>query len=195
MEHSYIPRYHLYPTNPQILHHLVLELFVRAPGAEKEDAPFYSLVPSGPIYKYGWVLAEQWKQIFSSHPTYKTLVVIAWVDLPPDVSCVVTDDEQLHSFFGTIILDKNAYVGGVVQSAGMFALYAKPIEAQMPFIRAYKHLDNVVPYIINIAKDQIALDDLLDTIVAHHGDDACYVFVQPEEGVEKILAYVESAGR
>jgi hypothetical protein len=56
----------------------------------------------------------------------------------------------------------------MVQSKEMFAIYAKPIEAQIPFIRAYKHHSNVAPYIININKDKAAMADLLDTILSHH---------------------------
>jgi hypothetical protein len=67
------------------------------------------------------------------------------------------------------------------------------VEAQLPFIRAYKHFDNVLPYIININKEQVVIDDMLDTIISHHGNDACIVFVQPEKGVEKIVEYIENA--
>jgi hypothetical protein len=34
--------------------------------------------------------------------------------------------------------------------------------------------------------------DLLDTILSHHWNWACIVFVQPEHGVEKVMEYVES---
>lgn len=191
----YTPRYHLYPTNPQILHHLVLELFVRAPQYEKETEWFYAMMPSGPIYKYGWVLAQQWKQVFQSHPEYTTLVLIAWADLPPDIAGVITDDTSLHTYFGKIWINIADYVSWFIQSSDMFAMYAKPVEAQLPFIRAYKHFDNVVPYIINMNKEQVVIDDILDTIISHHGDNACIVFVQPEKGVEKIMEYVENASR
>jgi hypothetical protein len=67
------------------------------------------------------------------------------------------------------------------QSSELFAQYAKPIEAQIPFMRGYKHLDQVTPYILNINKDQLGIDDLLDTIRAFHGDDSCYVFLQPDK--------------
>lgn len=73
----------------------------------------------------------------------------------------------------------------------MFALYAKSIEAQLPFIRAYKHRDNLAPYIININKDQLVFEEILDVIQSYHGDNACYVFVQPDAGVEKIMHYLE----
>jgi predicted class III extradiol MEMO1 family dioxygenase len=190
MESTYLPRYHLYPTNPQILHHLVLELFVRTPAFAQEREQFVSLIPSGPIYKYGAVLAEHRKHIFHTHASYNTLVLIAFADLPPDIAGITTTDTQLHTFFGTIQVGKST-ISGITNSAELFAMYAKPIEAQLPFIRAYKHLDNVVPYIINITKEQLVLEDVLDAIQSHHGDDACIVFVQPELGIEKILAYVE----
>lgn len=190
MQHTYIPRYHLYPTNPQILHNLVLELFVRIPQFEQEKERFYTMMPSGPIYKYGWVLAEQWKQLFQSHPHYKTLVVIAFSDLPPDIAGITTSDTHLHTFFGTIAIEQS-YISWLTHSAELFAMYAKPLEAQLPFIRAYKHLDNVVPYILNGNKDQAVLDDMLDTIQSFHGDNACYVFIQPDAWVEKIMQYVE----
>ena len=74
-------------------------------------------------------------------------------------------------------------------------MYAKPVEAQLPFIRAYKHYDNVIPYIINMNKEQVVIDDILDTIISHHGDSTCIVFIQPEKGVEKIMEYVENASR
>lgn len=193
MENTYIPRYHLYPTNPQILHHLVLELFVRAPQYEKEDESFFAMMPSGPIYKYGWVLADQWKQVFQSHPTYKTLVLIAWVDLPPDVAWLITSDEYLHTFFWTIKIDNANYASWFMNSPEMFAMYAKPVEAQLPFIRAYKHYDNVVPYIINMNKDQVVIDDMLDTIISQYWTDACVVFIQPEKWVEKLMEYVGNA--
>lgn len=189
----YTPRYHLYPTNPQILHHLVLELFVRAPQYTKEAEPFYAMMPSWPIYKYGGVLAEQWKQVFQSHPDYTTLILIAWADLPSDIDGIITDDTDIHTFFGQIKIDSNNYVSWFLSSSEMFALYAKPIESQLPFIRAYKHYDNVVPYIINMNKEQVVMDDVLDTIISHHGDDVCIVFVQPDKWVEKIVKYVENA--
>jgi hypothetical protein len=66
------------------------------------------------------------------------------------------------------------------------------VEAQLPFIRAYKHFDNVLPYIININKEQVVIDDMLDTIISHHGNDACIVFIQPEKGVEKMVEYIEN---
>ncbi len=192
MENIYMPRYHLYPTNPQILHHLMLELFVRSPKYNKEDEAFFSMMPSGPVYKYGGVLADQWKQVFHSHPPYTTLILIAFADLPSDVSWIVTTDVALHSFFWTIQLFPSEYASWMIQSSEMFALYAKPIEAQIPFIRAYKHHTNVAPYIVNLQKDKMSISDVLDTILSHHGNGACVVFVQPDSWVEKIMEYVES---
>lgn len=191
MQNTYLPRYHLYPTNPQILHHLVLELFVRTPEFSEPKEQFLSLIPSGPIYKYWGVLAEHWKHIFHTHAQYTTLVLIAFWDLPPDIAGISTTDTQLHTFFGTIQIGQST-ISWITQSAELFAMYAKPIEAQLPFIRAYKHLDNVVPYIININKEQVVLEDILDAVQSHHGDDVCYVFIQPELWVEKILKYIES---
>ena len=101
-----MPRYHLFPTSPQILHQLVLELFVRTPAYEKTTENFFSIVPSGPIYRYGGVLANYRKQIFHSHPDYETLVIISFADLAPDVSGITTSDEKLHTFFGTIMVEK-----------------------------------------------------------------------------------------
>jgi hypothetical protein len=49
--HVYMPRYNLFPTQPQMLHQLVLELFVRAPLCEKPVADLFAMVPFGPIYK------------------------------------------------------------------------------------------------------------------------------------------------
>lgn len=166
---------------------------MRIPQYTQQDTAFPSLLPAWPIYKYWGVLAEWWKQIFQSHPSYTTLVIIAWADLPLDMTGVVTTDDTLHTFFWTIKIDTNNYVSWFVQSEDIFALHAKPLEAQFPFIRAYKHLDNVVPYIVNINKEQIVLEDILDTIEAHHGDDACYVYIQPEIWVEKIMEYIEAS--
>lgn len=191
MENTYTPRYNLYPTNPQILHHLVLELFVRAPQYPIQEENFYSMMPSGPIYKYGWVLAEQRKQVFQSHPDYTELILIASADLPIDITGVVTTDEYMHSFFWTIQIATTHYVSWFSQSADMFTEYAKSIEAQLPFIRWYKHLDSVIPYIININQSQSTIDGILDMIISHHTSQACYVFIQPETGVEKIIDYVE----
>lgn len=190
MEKTYIPRYHLYPTNSQILHQLMLELFIRCPQYETAEEPFFSMVPVWPVYKYGWALANHRKQIFQSHPAYETLVVVSFADLPPDVAGISTTDEQLHTFFGTIKLAREN-VWGFLQSAEMFAMYAKWIEAQLPFIRAYKHLDNVAAYIVNIAKDDIVLSDVLDTVTSFHGDKACYVFVQPETWAERVAQLIE----
>ncbi|MEI7478118.1 MAG: hypothetical protein WCJ81_06615 [bacterium] len=63
----------------------------------------------------------------------------------------------------------------------LFIANAKPLEAQLPFIRAYKHIDNVFPYIVNENKDQESYDDLIDTIAAHHGEKACFVIIKNEE--------------
>lgn len=150
-------------------------------------------MPSGPIYKFGGALASQWKQVFQSHPDYTTLVLIAWADLPPDVAGIVTTDESLHTFFWKIWLQQDSYASWMMRSAEMFAMYAKPVEAQLPFIRGYKHLDNVVPYIINMNKEQVVIDDMLDSIISHHWESVCVVFVQPEKWVEKIVEYVENS--
>jgi AmmeMemoRadiSam system protein B len=187
----YMPRHHLYPSNSQILHHLVMELFVIAPQSEKEEDSFFSLVPCGPVYKYGWVLATQWKQIFQSHPDYKTLVLIAWSDLPEDVWCIVTSDTILHSFFGTIVLDPSQYAAIAQIDEELFAKHAKWVEAQLPFIRGYKHLDGVAPYIVNTTLPQEEINKILDAIMDQHGEEACYVFIQPDQWVEKFVEYVD----
>ena len=72
----------------------------------------------------------------------------------------------------------------------MFSLYAKDIEAQIPFIRAYKNV-SVVPYILNAQKDQMTFDDMLDSILSHHGDDATVVFVDSVVWKEKLENYFD----
>ena len=68
-----------------------------------------------------------------------------------------------------------------------FATYAAGIEAQLPFIRAYARRDNVVPYIVNMSKSQESFEDFLDSMFARHGENAVYVFVQPEKDAERFL--------
>ncbi len=177
----YMPRYHLYPSNPQILHSLVLELFVHAKTWYSQKTPFIGYLPHGPIYKYGGTLATAWKDIFLSHPAYTNLIVLTNAILPDDITAIVTSDDYAHSFFGTIWLNKDWYVWWVMQSSEMFALHAAPLEAQLPFIRAYKHVNNVSFYIVNTEKSQTQVDDFLDTMKSHHGKDACFVFVASEE--------------
>jgi hypothetical protein len=65
------------------------------------------------------------------------------------------------------------------------------LEAQLPFIRGYKHYDNVAPYIVNTNKPQDEINKILDEITVHHRNNSCYVFVEPEHGVEKFVEYVE----
>lgn len=172
----YMPRYSLYPSNPQVLHNLVVELFVHAPVRQPQKDPFVSYIPHGPIYKYGPLLASAWKDIFLHHPIYKKLILITWAELPDDVNAIVTSDTHVHTFFWTIDISQE-YVWWVLQSHDMFAMYAWPLEAQFPFIRAYKHFDNVAMYIVNTRRSQDIIDDFLDSIEAHHGSDVCYVFV------------------
>ena len=74
----------------------------------------------------------------------------------------------------------------------LFAAHAKPIEAQLPFVRGYRHVDNVSPYLLNTSADQSVVDAFLDGLYAYHGADANYVFVQPDMGKEKILSWVEN---
>ena len=177
----YMPRYHLYPTNPQILHSLVVELFVRAETRNPQKKPFVAYIPHGPIYKYGGVLASAWKDIFLSHPAYKQLILVTSASLPDDITAIVTSDTHAHSFFGTIQLEQDGYVGWVMQSHDMFALYAAPLEAQFPFIRAYKHLDSLAMYVVNTQKSQEQINDFLDTLKSHHSKDVCFVLVTSEQ--------------
>ena len=188
----YLPRYHLYPTNAQILHHLVLELFVLAPQHAQESDSFFSLVPSGPMFKYWWILAAHRKQIFQSHPLYTELVLISISDLPEDVLCIGIQDTILHSYFGTILLDPKRYVESTIIDDEIFSNHALWIESQIPFIRWYKHVDSVVPYIVNISLEQHIVHNTLNTIMEHHGDDACYVFIKSDMWIEKIMSYIGS---
>ncbi|MEI7478117.1 MAG: hypothetical protein WCJ81_06610 [bacterium] len=82
----YLPRYHLFPSHPQILHHLVMEFFLMAPEYREEKETFVTQIPYGPLYRYGAVLAEQRKYIFQSHPAYEHLVIIIPASLPPKVA-------------------------------------------------------------------------------------------------------------
>lgn len=72
---TYMPHFHLYPSHPQILHSLVVELFVRVQACTVDHCSVlytpacsshtYTLwtVPHGPIYRYGGRLAGMWKSI------------------------------------------------------------------------------------------------------------------------------------
>jgi hypothetical protein len=100
MENVYIPHYHLYPSQPQILHQLVLELFLRAPDySAKKHRDQFAMVPFGPIYKYGIVLAEARKDIFTGIDADTSLVVIACAEIDGDISAVASDVEALHTWF------------------------------------------------------------------------------------------------
>jgi len=47
----YMPRYKLYPSQPQMLHQLVVEMYTRAPAYDKPVADLFAMVPHGPLYK------------------------------------------------------------------------------------------------------------------------------------------------
>lgn len=189
--HVYMPQHNLYPDQPQMLHQLVVEFFVRAPDYTKHAADLFAMVPTGPIYAVGMALAEAWKDIFTGIQQDRSLVLIAGAMMDDDISALVTADIALHAWFWQITLDPTSYVGGVTVDSARFATYAAGIEAQLPFIRAYARRDNVMPYIVNMSKSQESFEDFLDSMFARHGENAVYVFVQPDKGIEKFLGRVE----
>lgn len=188
----YMPRHHLYPSNPQILHALVVELFLRSAPHPKQASPFLSYVPYGPIYQVWGVLSTARKDIFHVHPLCRKLVLIAGELLPPDITAIVSDHDYLHTRFGVLPVGKNEYVWWVLQSQEVFAMYAKTIEAQLPFIRAYHQIDVICPYVLNTAKEQDVVNDFLDALFAHHGRDVYYVFIQPTSWEEKIKTWIKN---
>lgn len=182
LENVYIPHFHLYPMHPQILHQLVLELYVRVSLKEEdfvgdENATAFA-VGTWPIYKVWWMLWWQWKFIQNSlDSSFSHIVLIATEKLSPDIDGIISEYDWMHALFWVIPVQKDNYASWFLQSSKMFSIYAKTIEAQLPFIRAYIDLP-VVPYIINDQRDQEKYDDIIDTIIAHHGDEACVVFIE-----------------
>lgn len=190
LENIYVPQHHLYPMHPQVLHHLMIELFVRAPLViPTQEDRLFELVSSGPVFRVGWMAAALWKYILRHKGEHENVVLIAPADLPPDIDGIITEHDWLHSFFGILPVAKEQYASGFLQSAQMFSLYAKDIEAHIPYMRAYKNI-SVVPYIVNANREQVAFDDMLDAIVAHHWDTAHYVLVENTVGKEKIEEYL-----
>lgn len=189
-DNIYLPHFHLYPTHPQILHQLMLELYVRTAGILPIFEEWFMFVPSWPVFRVWWELALIWKYVFSNAPDADEIVLISIDSFAPDINWIITTHEWLHSFFGVLPIAQNNYASWFLQSADMFSLYAKDIESQIPYIRAYKNV-SIVPYILNAQKDQMSFDDMLDSILAHHGDDATVVFVDSVAWKEKLENYFD----
>jgi predicted class III extradiol MEMO1 family dioxygenase len=138
-------------------------------------------------------MAEARKDVLVALPHDRPIILISCREMDDtSISALVTADIALHTWFGTITLDSEKYVGGTTVDSELFAAHALGIEAQLPFIRAYSRHTNVVPYVVNMTVSDIQFEDFLDTMFAWHGEDAIYVFVQPEKDAERCIQRVES---
>ena len=146
------------------------------------------IVPSWPIFRVWWELALMRKYVFSHASQNDEIVLISVDSFAPDIHWITTTHLGLHSFFGVVSVAQNSYASWFLQSSDMFSLYAKDIEAQIPFIRAYRNA-SVVPYILNAQKGQVAFDDMVDTILAYHGGRASVVFVDSIAWKERLEGY------
>lgn len=193
----YMPQYYLYPTHPQILHQLVVELFTRVEKFSPIEESFFSILSSWPIYRVGGDLATQRKSIAQSHPPFSKVILLSFAKLADDVAWITTTHTWFHSYFWIQPVAVDEYAQWFIQSASVFSMYAKPIEAQIPFIRAYVNCQ-IVPYIINVYTSQEKFDDIVDTILAHHWNDTCVCVIYQEEIwpaiEEKWSMYMESLG-
>ena len=146
----------------------MIELFVRAPLViPTQEDRLFELVSSGPVFRVGWMAAALWKYILRHKGEHENVVLIAPADLPPDIDGIITEHDWLHSFFGILPVAKEQYASGFLQSAQMFSLYAKDIEAHISGCDCENKINVCETCLSFIRKD---VDDLKKGLNGHRQD-------------------------
>ncbi len=153
---TFYPKTHLFPHHPQILHQMVLQLFLFTDGQgdnfPTENMPHAMVMPYGSYFDTGAVQATGYRYRLGFHKP-KHVVVIAFADLPEEVTLLGSNYQELHTFFGALPAAQSAYKKlGVTIDNSLFAQHADPIICQLPFLRSYQKIESITPLIINTQK-------------------------------------------
>lgn len=148
------PKTSLFPNHPQILHQMVLQFFLMADKYEDafvgEEMPLGIVVPSGSYFDTGLTQAALYRyRLQAVKPS--TVFLISYAPLPDDVTLLWCSYDALHTFFGEMKVNQDAYanIPSLIRSDTLFARYAEPLIAQLPFLRSYQKIDSIVPLIFN----------------------------------------------
>lgn|GEM_PF-3165989 len=81
----------------------------------------------------------------------------------------------MHTFFGELPIDGNAYTAlHAHKDNDLFAKHADPIVCQLPFLRSYQKIENIVPLIVNTKKTDLDREKIWSVLADEKGE-RCYV--------------------
>lgn len=150
----YYPETKLIPHHPQVLHQLVLQLFLMADGYEYAFSDMEMsqgvIVPYGTYFEKGLHLATIYR-FWLAQKKPSTVYLFCYADLPDNIPFVGTNYDSLHSYLGEMSIDKKLYkkFPGLEKNDELFSQYVEPIITQLPFLRSYQKIEHIVPVIFN----------------------------------------------
>ncbi len=196
----FYPRTRYFPTHPQILHQLTLQLFLSADRLEEtlKEQPFGSgiIMPYGSYFDTGLMQAALHRYRLQAYKPER-VVVIALAKLDTDITFLTCDYESLHAYFGELSTEYSLLqnLDHLTVDNELFAQHADPIVGQLPFLRSYHKIESITPLIINTKKTDLDREDLwsaiYDTaektgyIVCANGDETNTIFSHAEEDAQQ----------
>lgn len=179
----FYPQTNLFPSQPQILHQMILQFFLLADNYEKafpkEEMAHGILLPYGSYFDTGLRQAAGYRFMLGFHKP-ENIVLIAFADLPGNTTCLGCNYEALHTFFGELSVDHTLYKHiEATTDNDLFTQHADPIICQLPFLRSYQKIESVTPIIINNKKTDLDRNRFWSALHDEEGK-TCYVICTNE---------------
>lgn len=196
----FYPTTGLFPHQPQVLHQMTLQFFLMAEKYEsiftESEASRLLVVPYGSYFDAGLIQAAAYRYWLQAHkPT--NIYLISFEALPAHIQLLGTSYTSLHTFFGELKVADNAYsdIANIHIDNDLFTDNSEALACQLPFLRSYQPVDEIVPLIINKSAE-IDRTELRKSIVTSD-EKVCYIFCLNElhpQAAKAEEAYISLVG-